>query len=127
MQASRQLWDRFLAVDTAAVLDLLDPEIEVREDPELPGASVYHGHGGWSEQIAKFRELFPEIEYRVLDHIDCGEDVLTVVEASSTGAGSGIPMTVTYAELERWRDGKVVLIRYFGSRQAAVEAAGSAD
>jgi ketosteroid isomerase-like protein len=127
LQASCQVWDRFLAEDTAAVLELLDPEIEVHEDPELPGASVYHGHDGWAEQIAKFRELFPEIEYRVLERIARGQDVVTVIEASTAGAGSGIPGVWTYAQLERWRDGKVVSISYVRTKEAALEAAGSAE
>jgi hypothetical protein len=31
---------------------------------------------------------------------------------------------MTYAQLEAWREGKVVSIRYFMNREAALEAAG---
>jgi ketosteroid isomerase-like protein len=123
IEASRRLWERFLAGDTDEVLALLDPEIEVHEPPELPGASVYHGHAGWSEQLAKFGEAISEIEYTVLEHIDLGEHVVTVVAARGVGTQSGIAGDVTYAELETWRDGKVVSMRYFTSKEAAREAA----
>jgi ketosteroid isomerase-like protein len=127
VEASRRVWDRFLAGDIPGTLTFLDPKVEVYDVPELPGARVYHGHKGWLEQIATFREAFEDIDYRVLEHIDCGESVVTVVEASGTGTGSGITGTVTYAQLERWRDGKVVSIRYFTSREAALEAAGQRE
>ena len=121
------VWDRFLAGDTSGVLSLLDPEVEIHEPPDLPGADVYHGHEGWQRQIAKFREAFEQIDYRVLEHIDCGDSVITVVEATGTGTGSEITGTVRYAELEDWRCGKVVSIRYFMDKDAALEAAAESD
>jgi ketosteroid isomerase-like protein len=120
VEASRQLWGRFLAGDTEAVLDRLDEDIVVHEPPELPGAGVYHGHAGWLEQLAKFREAIGDIEYSVLEHIDCGDHVVTVVEASGVGASSGVPGSVTYAEVETWRGGKIISIRYFMSTEAAL-------
>jgi ketosteroid isomerase-like protein len=127
VESSRRLWDRFLAGDTPGVLAGLDPEIEVHDPPELPGATVYRGHAGWQEQSAKFREAFEQIDYRVLEHVDCGENVITVVEATGTGTGSGVTGTVSYAQVETWRDGKVVLMRYFTSKPAAREAAGLSE
>src|SRR5215212_5227665 len=117
VEASRQIWHRFLAGDTEGVLDLLDEDIVVHEPPELPGAGVYHGHEGWSEQLTKFREAIGEVQYKVLEHVDFGDEVVTVVEASGVGAGSGIAGSVTYAEVETWRGGKVISIRYFMSKE----------
>ena len=53
--------------------------------------------------------------------------MVTVIEASTEGVGSGIPGSWTYAQLEQWRDGKVVSIHYFRTREAALEAAESAE
>lgn len=127
VESSRRLWDRFMTGDTPGVLASMDTDVEVHDVPELPGAGVYHGHAGWQEQIAKFREAFEQMDYRVLEHIDCGESVVTVIEATATGTGSGITGTVTYAQVETWRSGKVVSIRYFTSKEAALEAAGLAE
>jgi hypothetical protein len=41
------------------------------------------------------------------------------------GTGSGVTGSVTYAEVETWRAGKIVSMKYFISRDAAVEAAQS--
>jgi hypothetical protein len=53
--------------------------------------------------------------------------VVTVTEATGTATGSGITGTATYAQVETWRDDKVVSIRYFLSKEAALEAAGLRD
>jgi ketosteroid isomerase-like protein len=127
VEASRQVWERFLVGDTPGVLACLDSNVEVYDPPDLPGAGVYHGHAGWTKQITKFREAFDQFDYKVLEHIDCGESVVTVVEASATGTGSGISGTVTYAQVETWRDDKVVSIRYFTGKQTALEAVGLSE
>ena len=98
LEASRCVWDRFVSGDTDGVLAFLDADVEVHDAPELPGASVYHGHAGWLEQIAKFRELFSQMDYTVLEHIERGERVVTVIEGSATGTASGIAGGLTYAQ-----------------------------
>ena len=124
LQASRRVWELFLAGDTEGVYEFLDEDVVIREPPELPGGTVYHGPSGWSEQLAKFSEAIGEIEYRVIERLDCGDEVVTVIEANGVGAGSGVPGSVTYAQVETWRGGKVVAIQYFMSREAALTAAG---
>jgi ketosteroid isomerase-like protein len=63
VECSQRLWDRFLAGDTPGVLALLDPDVEVHDPPNLPGASVYHGHDGWQVQLDKFAEAFTDLTY----------------------------------------------------------------
>jgi ketosteroid isomerase-like protein len=123
MDCSRRVWGRFLAGDTDGVLELLHDDVVVHDLPELPGAGVHHGHEGFLEQIAGFSEVFEDMDYRALERIDCGEQVVTVVQAEATAAASGIPRTFTYAQLETWRDGKLACIRYFTERDGALEAA----
>ena len=125
VETSQQAWDRFMAGDTPGVFALLDPEVEVHEAPNMPGASVYHGHAGWQAQVDKFKEAFTDLAYERLECIDCGdENVVSVIQASGRAASSGIAGEATYAQVETWRDGKVASIRYFLSRQDALEAVG---
>jgi ketosteroid isomerase-like protein len=124
VELSKRVWELFVVGDTAGVLSLLDPEIEVREPPELPGARVFYGHAGWREQLDKFDEAFTNFAYEPLERIDCGEQVISVIHATGTGTSSGIPGEMTYAQLETWRAGKVVLLQYFGSKNQALEAVG---
>jgi hypothetical protein len=46
LKSSRKAWDRFLDDDMDGLLALLDPEVEVHDPPELPGATIHHGHEG---------------------------------------------------------------------------------
>lgn len=123
---SRRMWDLFLAGDRARAVDFLDPDVEVHEPPQMPDAQSYRGHEGWQAQLDRFDEAFTDLSYRVLERIDCGDDVVTVVNATGVATSSGIPGEMTYAEVETWRDGRVVTMRYFMSKEDALQAAGAA-
>ena len=56
--------------------------------------------------------------------IDCGDEVVSVIRATGTAASSGIAGEITYAQVETWRAGRAVSIRYFMSRAQALEAVG---
>jgi len=127
VELSKRVWNLFVAGDTAGVLNLLDPDIEVREPPVLPGARVFHGHAGWQEQLDKFEEAFTNFAYEPLERIDCGDQVISVIHATGTATSSGIPGAMTYAQLETWRDGKVVLLQYFANKDQALEAVGQSE
>lgn len=127
VELSGRVWDRFMAGDTDGVFALLDPEVEVREPPDLPGASVYHGHAGWKTQLDKFAEAFTDFTYERVECIDCGDEVVSVIRASGIATSSGITGEVTYAQVETWHAGRVVSIRYFTSRADALEAVGLAE
>ena len=127
VEASRRMWDRFLAGDIPGTLAFLDPQVEVHDAPQVPDARVYHGHAGWRTQIERFNEAFTNLSYRLVECIDCGENVVSVVQASGTASSSGIPAAITYAELETWRDGRVVSMRYFMSKEDALEAVGLSE
>ena len=124
MASSDRVWDRFLAGDTSGVFALLDPDVDVREPPDLPGVSVTHGHAGWQTQRDKFAEAFTDLAYERDECIDCGDDVVSVIRASGTATSSGITGEVTYAQVETWRAGRAVSIRYFTSRADALKAVG---
>jgi hypothetical protein len=47
-----------------------------------------------------------------------------VIRATGVSKLGGLEGEVTYAQLETWREGKVVVIQYFSSKEAALEAAG---
>ena len=124
VEASRLMWDRFLGADIPGALAFLDPEIEIHDVPQMPDARVHRGHAGWQAQIDKFNEAFTDITYELQESIDCGEHVVSVVHASGTATSSGIPGDTTYAQVETWREGRVVSMRYFMSKEDALEAVG---
>jgi ketosteroid isomerase-like protein len=124
VEASRGMWERFLADDVPGLLAFLDAEIEVHDVPGLPDARVYHGHQGYLDQIENFREAFSEMTYEPLEFIDAGDKVVGVIRATGVAKVGGLEGEATYAQLETWRDGKVVRIHYFTGKDEALEAAG---
>jgi ketosteroid isomerase-like protein len=124
VESSDRVWARFMAGDTDGVFALLDPEVEVHEPPDLPGARVYHGHAGWQAQLDKFAEAFTDFAYERLECIDCGDEVVSVIRAKGTATSSGIAGEITYAQVETWRAGRATSIRYFTSRADALKAVG---
>jgi uncharacterized protein len=124
VEASRRAWGRFLADDFRGTLAFLDPEIEVHDVPGLPDARVYHGHQGWLDQIENFREAFSEMTYEPLEFIDAGDKVVGVIRATGVAKVGGLEGETTYAQLETWRNGKIVTIQDFNRKDQALEAAG---
>jgi ketosteroid isomerase-like protein len=124
VEASRRAWDRFLADDIPGLLAYLDSEIEVHDVPELPDASVYRGHQGYLDQIENFRQAFSEMAYEPLEFIDGGENVVSVIRATGIAKVGGLEGEVTYAQVETWRDGRIVVIQYFSGKEEALRAAG---
>jgi ketosteroid isomerase-like protein len=114
--------------DPEAILEFLDPTIvwEVRSD--LPDAEAYTGHDGMKRLFAAFRDALDDTWYEPLDFIEVGEEVIVPLRWGGRGKGSGIQ--VTEAD-ETWlftlRDGKVVHVREYASKSAALEAAGPSD
>jgi hypothetical protein len=50
--------------------------------------------------------------------------VISVIHASGQATSSGITGEVTYAQVEIWRNGKIVSIRYFMNKQDALDTVG---
>jgi ketosteroid isomerase-like protein len=127
VEASRQAWNRFLADDIPGALAFVHAEIEVHDPPGLPDASVYHGHAGYLNQIAKFREAFSEMTYEPLEFIDAGNKVVSVIRATGVAKVGGIEGEMTYGQVETWCDGKIAVIEYFLSKAEALQAAGLSE
>ncbi len=47
-----------------------------------------------------------------------------MIKARGVAKIGGLEGEFTYAQIDTWRDGKVVKIQYFNSREAALRAAG---
>jgi ketosteroid isomerase-like protein len=49
-------FERLSADDIDGVLELMDPEIELHDVPEIPGSTVYRGHEGIRRTWATVKE-----------------------------------------------------------------------
>jgi ketosteroid isomerase-like protein len=101
------------------------PEIvwEVRAD--LPDAETYVGYEGMRRLFMAFREVLDETWYRPIEFIDVGDRVIVPLLWGGRGRASGVEMT---EREETWvftlRDCKIVHVKEFATKNAALEAAG---
>jgi ketosteroid isomerase-like protein len=125
----RRLYEAVARRDAAAVLTFYDPEVEwdhthgpARE--LMGGPTVYHGHEGIRSWFREWYEAWGDGEAEVLELIDVGEHVISILNYRGRGRASGIPVEIArMAGVWTIREGKVVRAEWFGSREEALDAA----
>ena len=118
--------DAYLAVGKGALdefLDIVDPEIVLRDRPESPDPRTYHGHAGVHEALHSSDETFEGFELEPQDFIPVGEYVVVVLTMRGTGRGSGITVEERIAHQWRVRDGKVVSLQVYSDPEEAIRDA----
>ncbi len=129
VEVVRQLFDAVARRDAEAVLTFYDPEVEWDHTrgpaPALMGASVHHGHEGVRRWFREIYEAFADVEAEIVELIDAGEHVISVVNYRGRGRVSGVEVARQMAGVWTIREGKVVRAVWFASREEALEAAAS--
>ena len=105
------------------MLDLIDPEVVVRDRPESPDPRIYHGHEGVREALAASDETFVEFELEPEDFIGEGDYVIVVLTMRGTGRGSGVKVEDRIAHQWKVRDGKAVEVQVYSDPDDAVRDA----
>ncbi len=123
VELHRRLYDALNSGDLPAFFELLDPDVELREEFLAPDTSVYRGHDGvrqWLRSSAALSNVRFEPE-RVLV---AGDTTVVQVRATGEGSGSGAPFSTRLVHVARFRNGKAVLLGAYRDLPAALEAAG---
>ncbi len=108
-----------------AVIELCDPEIQWVAIPGfLPDAEDFTGHDGVRAWFAKVGEALGFIEWHALEIIDGGDRLFVVLKLSTAGRASGIQGEFLIFQSWTIRDGRLVRLESYLSREAALEAAG---
>jgi ketosteroid isomerase-like protein len=118
--------DAYLAVgkdDFDGLLDIVDPNIVLRDRPESPDPRTYHGHAGVREALHSSDETFEGFELEPEEFIPVGNHVVVVLTMRGTGRGSGIPVQERIAHQWRVRDGKVVALQVYSDPDEALRDA----
>ena len=108
----------------AAVADLFSPEFTM-DSPQGVEASQAHDKAGLQEWFKKMDDVWEElafdpVEISALD----AERVIAVVRTSGRGKGSGIEIDQELTHLWTLRDGSVVRLDTYSTKQQALEATG---
>jgi ketosteroid isomerase-like protein len=102
-----------------------DPEIEIVQPHQLPGARTYHGHEGLVESIGEWAGEWDDFHLDVERTIDAGRDrVITIVRHHGRGKSSGAPVEMRWVYVHTGRDGKHFRWEIFTSLDDAFAAIG---
>jgi ketosteroid isomerase-like protein len=127
----RRVYDAITRHDTATVLASYDPEVKWEFSPSplatVMGSGVYSGHEGIRTWVRDRNQAWEYIEDVCEELIDAGEQVVSVVRSRGRGRASHIEVEMHHAAVWTIREGKIVRVVWFGTRQEALEAAGLSE
>ena len=130
MQAREVLtrwYDSFAAGDYETTLDCLADDVEYHELPDWPGRSGAGIYRGKEQIVAWYGEILAEWESLRSEPGEItdlgGGQVLAEETWRARGRQSGVDVEMSAATLFTFRDGKIARVRYFRSREEALEAA----
>lgn len=127
LERLREAYAAFNADGVEALLERLAPEIHVQDRESQPDRATYHGLKELEGMFRSMMEVFEHLVYELEELTTYGDEVVAVVRQSARGRGSGAPVESQVAHVWRMRDGAVVGLSFFGSRQKALAAVGASD
>ncbi len=107
-----------------AVQACVHPDVELHSLVAEAEGEVFRGHDGFRRWFGLMIEVFPDWRVDVDETRSIEEYVLGVNRLRGHGAGSGVPVEGDFWHLTRFREGKLVWIRFFGAEREALEAVG---
>jgi ketosteroid isomerase-like protein len=110
--------------DIEPVLPLLHPDVEIRDRPESPDASVYHGHDGARAAFRVTIEMFDEVKMEPEEFFAEGDDLVVVLRLRGLGKESGVPVEERLAHHWQLRDGLAARLQVYSDPADALAAAG---
>jgi ketosteroid isomerase-like protein len=126
VEVVREAFESYLGGDLEKTAQLLDPEVEFHGTVGgLEEGRVAHG---LPEAVQVFEEedleAWEERRLEAEEFIDAGDDVVVLLHEYRRGRGSGVELETDTAVICAVRGGRVVRIRGYMDRHAALEAAG---
>lgn len=107
----------------AEMLEIVDPEVVLRDRPESPDPRTYHGHAGLTQALESSNESFESFALYPEEFIAEGDHVIVVLTMRGTGRGSGVPVEERIAHQWLVRDGKAVAMQVYSDPVEAIRDA----
>ena len=126
MAQVRAYIDAFNRREFDALIASADPDVELHEWPNAPGAEVHRGPDGVRKALDGWFEIWEWMHLEIEDITEVGDRVLFTLHQRAKGKGSEIEIEITSFNVYSFRDGKVFRIQLFTELEPALEAAGLA-
>jgi ketosteroid isomerase-like protein len=124
VQLLHEFIDAFNRLDVDSVVADLDPEVELHEWPEAPGARSYRGPDGVRQALEVWFDVWEWMRVEVKDIREVGNQILVTLHQHAKGRGSEIEIEVESYNVYTFEDGKVTRMELFTERDPALKAAG---
>ncbi len=105
VRAAYAAWN---AGDLDAAFDLAHPEIEVVQDPELPGATRTSGSPAFRAWLDSFFDTWESFQIEPTEVRQVDNRVLVVAHVSARGKSTGIPVETETAHVLSMEDGLAI-------------------
>jgi hypothetical protein len=106
-----------------AALDDMDPDVELQDEPRIPGAGWNRGYEGALRWATKLRQSFGRLAFAIDHPLERGESVVTHWRAVGEGKRSGVEVAMDGFCVFTMRHAKVLRVEFFETRRSAMEAA----
>jgi ketosteroid isomerase-like protein len=120
----RRFVDQFNAGDLESTRPFYQPDVELREWPDAPGAGMYHGIDDMLKAVDGWFEVWVSMHVEIEEIFEVGDHVLVFLHQRARGRESEVEVEVDSFNVYTFRDGKVSRIQLFIDRESALEAAG---
>jgi ketosteroid isomerase-like protein len=125
VEVVRRVHDAATRRDAETVLALYDADVELDVSRvQVVGQSTYRGHDGLRRFFGEWHEAWESIDYSFEELIDAGDEVISVVTRRARGRLSGADVKWPLALVWTLREGRVVRLAWFPTREAAFGAVG---
>jgi ketosteroid isomerase-like protein len=117
-----RFYEAFNARDLPAMLAEMHPEIEFESRFARAGGTTYRGHEGVRGWIADLAEAWEHIVVELGKSYESGDDrTIALITLRGKGRVSGIELNERATHELRWREGKLVRLRYVEREDAGLE------
>jgi ketosteroid isomerase-like protein len=120
----RRAFEAYNAGDIEAVVDLFDPEVEVRASAELMNPGPYYGRAGYLEWVRQWNEAWETFVIALEEVVPVGQrHVIARVHQTGRGRGSGVDVDMQVGYMFEMREERCVRLALYPSFEAAMAAA----
>jgi ketosteroid isomerase-like protein len=124
LEIVRSFVEAFNRRDFGAVVGDMEPDVELREWPEAPGARSYRGPEGVSEALDTWFDVWDWMQVEIEDLVDLDGHVLVRLYQRARGKASTAEVELRSFNVYTFRDSKIARIELFTDERSALDAAG---
>ena len=128
VEVAKRAVDAFNRGDMDEVFALLDPNVRWTTADDEPDPQTYVGHEGVRQLIASLLDIWEQgFTMKAHEFIDLGDVVVVPFTIPVQARGSGVALNAEETHVFTVDGGKIVRVREYRSKDAALEAAGLSE